>query len=126
MPNRLSYDCVKERFESKGDILVSQNYLNNATPLKIQCGECNDKYELTYASFSQGNRHPRCPKRETQPKNFRKEKGKRTSYKPVIFKKCKYCKKFFTNKKYPKQIVCNINCKKGWEKEKAKTGHYKK
>lgn len=42
---RLNYEDVKNRIESFGDTLLSKTYVNNSTPLEIQCGMCGEIYE---------------------------------------------------------------------------------
>ena len=42
---RLTYEEVKRRIECYGDKLLSLEYVNTYSPLKIQCGNCNQIFE---------------------------------------------------------------------------------
>lgn len=47
MPNKLCYDYVKQYVEDKGCKLLSKEYVNNSTPLSIQC-KCGNIFETTF------------------------------------------------------------------------------
>lgn len=47
---RLTYDEVKNRIECYGDKLISLEYINTCSPLKIQCGNCNQIFEKNLTS----------------------------------------------------------------------------
>ena len=56
---RESFDIVKEKIESIGYKLISKEYINNRTPLKIICDN-NHKIEMTYDSIQQGKKCRIC------------------------------------------------------------------
>lgn len=56
MPIKYDYDKVKEYIESKGCILLSEEYINNKTKLKIQC-KCGSMFERCFQDFKNKNRY---------------------------------------------------------------------
>jgi len=56
---KLTYDVVKESFEKEGYILLSKEYVNNATKLDYQCPKGHEN-NITWNSFSRGKRCPTC------------------------------------------------------------------
>lgn len=57
---RLNYNDVKKYIESfDGYILLDDTYLNNTTPLKIQCSE-GHIYNQSFGNFQSGKRCPIC------------------------------------------------------------------
>jgi hypothetical protein len=54
-----TYDIVKAHIESFGYLLLSIEYKNTRTKLRIQCQE-GHVFEITYASFKQGCRCAEC------------------------------------------------------------------
>jgi len=57
---KLDYKYVKEQIESVKDYkLLSTEYINNYTKLKVQCNK-GHKYKTTYANFQQGYRCSIC------------------------------------------------------------------
>jgi len=46
-----TYDYVKKHIEGYTDILLSQNYINSKTLLKIKCGKCDIIFEKTFNSY---------------------------------------------------------------------------
>lgn len=57
--NLLSYDEVKYKIELTGYKLLSKEYKNNRTPLKVMCPE-GHIYKVKYDNFQQGKRCPEC------------------------------------------------------------------
>jgi len=56
---RLTYSFVKNQIEKEGYKLLSNEYKDNNTKLKIQCSEKHE-YEVRYGDFQQGKRCPIC------------------------------------------------------------------
>jgi hypothetical protein len=56
---RLVYDYVKFEVEKVGYKLLSDEYINAHSKLKIECSK-GHKYDVTYANFYQGKRCPVC------------------------------------------------------------------
>ena len=48
---RLSYEYVKEYIESFGYTLLSDEYKNNKTELKIQCNDCGNIFYMRFNNF---------------------------------------------------------------------------
>lgn len=59
-----NYNKVKNTIESEGDILISTDYVNNHTSLKIQCTKCNNIYEETYKNFTNNMRCHICRRKK--------------------------------------------------------------
>jgi hypothetical protein len=59
MAIKLTYDTVRESFESKGYTLLSTEYVNNATKLNYKCPNGHE-HSITWNSFSQGKRCSTC------------------------------------------------------------------
>jgi len=55
----LTYEHIKEFIESKGYKLLSNNYKNAHTKLKIKCPE-DHEYKVNFNNFKQGQRCPFC------------------------------------------------------------------
>lgn len=122
MPKKLTYEEVKRRVEAAGEKLISTSYINNAEKIFIECKDCYKPYDITFANYSQGNRHFRCSIKGENPNNFNKNRPK-----AVIKKRnCQLCQKeFIVKHTSPNQILCSVECRKNNEKLKAKTGYYK-
>jgi hypothetical protein len=58
---RYSYKQIKEYIEGFGYFLVSREYINNHTKLKIVCPK-NHSFEMRYNNFQSGQRCPECAK----------------------------------------------------------------
>ena len=48
---RHSYEHVKNIIESNGDMLISDNYVNNLTDLEIKCGKWNNIYKAPFGRY---------------------------------------------------------------------------
>lgn len=59
MPRRLTYEYVKEYIESFGHKLLSKEYKNCETKLRVKCPK-EHEYEVTFHNFKNGS--SRCPK----------------------------------------------------------------
>jgi len=53
---RLTYEQVKFEIEKTGYKLLSNNYKNNNSKLKVECPESHSPYEIRYGDFQQGQR----------------------------------------------------------------------
>ena len=56
---KLSYEFVKEKIEKEGYKLLSKEYINSRSKLKLRCNKGHE-YEAKYNSFSNGKRCPYC------------------------------------------------------------------
>lgn len=56
---KLSYEYVKNKIETTGYKLLSGNYKNTLSKLKVECTN-GHKYKVIYGSFQQGHRCPIC------------------------------------------------------------------
>lgn len=61
MPKKLTYEEVKEYIQENENTLLSEEYVNNRTKLKIKCRN-NHEYNMTYHDFKSGCRCPICYK----------------------------------------------------------------
>ena len=130
MPPKLTYEYVKEIISNAGDKMVSTQYENAHKLLKIECGECGEIYKQNLNRFKKGGKHSVfvC----TEKKKTRKFINPLIEYNKLrkvhsiknTTRKCIYCKKEF-NLNRRKQILCNTICQKGYQRQKAKDGHYK-
>lgn len=126
---KLSIADVKKFIEDSGEKLVSTEYINNKTLLNIVCKTCKNNYEQTFDRYKRGNRHQKCLSK--------KEHGGEVETNPLMIynqtrvvtyldKICIACKSEFRVKKTRKnQKVCNLDCKRLLEKQKAAEGYYK-
>lgn len=55
--NRISYDTVKTYIESKGCKLISTEYVDIQTPLKITCKTCGEIYAASFTVFKNKGKH---------------------------------------------------------------------
>jgi hypothetical protein len=60
MPNLLSYNYVKETFEKRGDILLSENYINSLKKLEYKCGKCGDICSIIFHNYHRGHGCAKC------------------------------------------------------------------
>ena len=56
---KLSYDEVKQAFEKEGYTLLSTEYINNNSKLKVRCLRGHE-YEVSWGHFNDGERCPVC------------------------------------------------------------------
>lgn len=56
---KLSYEHVKEQFENEGYEMISNEYKNANTKLKVKCPKGHE-WDTTYAHFYDGKRCPHC------------------------------------------------------------------
>ena len=56
---RLTYEYIKKQIEQEGYKLLSKNYINNYTKLKLKCSK-DHIYKVTWGMFKQGQRCPEC------------------------------------------------------------------
>ena len=126
MPKRLTHAVVKETIEKTGYRLISTEYVNNKTPLDIECGECKEPYQQIFSSFQLGFRHQNC-KAVTRHNNAKGREGgaKKGKKRTCAEKKCSQCGETFMQKR-AKQILCGNKCRKDLEQSRRGTGHYEK
>jgi hypothetical protein len=101
MPKKLTHCEVKIYIESKGDILINDEYDNNKKLLDIVCGACNKNYNQTFDRFKRGYQHPKCST-GLQFGGYKKP----IILKPII---CVMCKIEFKPKK-SKTKLCSRKC----------------
>jgi len=46
-----TYEYVKDFIRSKGDKLLSTQYINYTELLDIKCGKCKEKYKLSFKQY---------------------------------------------------------------------------
>lgn len=56
---KLSYDYVKQAFEDEGYELLSTEYINSGSKLKVRCPKGHE-HEVTWGHFNSGVRCPEC------------------------------------------------------------------
>lgn len=61
MPKKHTYEYIYDYIKEQGDLLMSKEYINTHTKLEIQCGKCNDVFNVTFAHYQEGGR---CPKHQ--------------------------------------------------------------
>ena len=124
MPGKILYEEVETRILSSGDHLISESYENNKQLLEIRCGLCDETYEQTFDRFKRGYKHNWmiCPK-YIKPHRAKPQRAKPQKVKNK--RKCVFCKREFISTR-KKQKLCNMECRRGYEKVKAKDGHYKR
>lgn len=130
MPLKLTIDDVKTFIKNEGDKLISTEYTNNKTLLDIRCKTCKKVYKQSFDRYKRGNRHQKCP--------IKKDYGGNLETNPLMIynttrtvhyldKICIACKKEFKVAMARKnQKVCNVDCRRLLEKQKAAEGYYKK
>ena len=59
MYKKLTYEYVKNQIEKEKYYLISTNYINNHTKLKIKCPK-NHEFWMRWGNFKNGNRCPIC------------------------------------------------------------------
>ena len=66
MGRKINYEMVKKEFEERGYILLSSEYINNATKLQYLCPNHLDKgvQEITFANFTKGRGCGYCARRK--------------------------------------------------------------
>ena len=62
----LSYDFVKNEIDKKNGKLLSKEYINARTPLKIECLACNNIWKNRFDNIKNGQWCPRCNSRKHQ------------------------------------------------------------
>lgn len=63
---KLTYEYVKEQIEKKGYKLLSKEYKNAHTKLKIQCSK-KHIYKVMWCNFKRGDRCPICGNKKGVP-----------------------------------------------------------
>ena len=58
---KLNYNDVKNYIETYGCKLISEEYINNASKLKIKCS-CGEIYNISFGKFKDGDRYKKCIK----------------------------------------------------------------
>jgi hypothetical protein len=60
MRKPLSYKFVKENFEKRGDILLSEKYKDTDSKLDYICGKCDEKCSIIFNSYRRGRGCASC------------------------------------------------------------------
>ncbi len=103
---KLDFDFVKNQIENEldsGFILISQEYINNNTPLTIKCPE-DHEFTKRYSDFKKGSRCQYCT-------NEQKSKNRRHDYSYIksnieLIDGYKLLSKVYTNSKSKLNIKC--------------------
>lgn len=103
MPKKLTYQEVYDFIKSKGDELISKEYINSKKILEIKCGVCNQNYNQLFRLFREGRHHPYCQNEEKLPFGGYKTPIKLT---PI---QCPICNNEF-KPKYSDKKVCSREC----------------
>ena len=111
MPKKLTFEYIK-KFINKENLLVSTEYINSNTKLKIECNKCKEIYNQTFSLYSRGHRHQKCSNSITNTESYLN--ALRIRYNNKIFvkdtiKQCQVCDKNFTSQ-HRKQKSCSKNC----------------
>jgi ribosomal protein S27E len=80
MYKKVTYEYIKEHIESFGCALLSEEYKNNRTKLKVRCPEGHEYYP-TYDNFQQGHRCSECAGKKKLTYEFVKELIEKEGYK---------------------------------------------
>lgn len=65
-PNKkLNYKKVKQRLSDKNIKLISNNYVNSTTELKLQCKICSYEWNSDYNNISSGRGCPKCGRKKS-------------------------------------------------------------
>ena len=59
-------EFVKETFEKRGDILLSEKYKDNMSKLDYKCGKCDNKCNIAFSNYKQGQGCPHCCKSRSE------------------------------------------------------------
>ena len=108
MPKRLTYQDVYDFIKSKGDELISKEYINSKNILEIKCGVCNKLYKQLFRIFREGRYHPYCLNEEKKP--F----GGYITPTILVPIPCIVCNKEF-KPKYSNKKFCSRECYKNYE-----------
>ena len=108
MPKRLTYQDVYDFIKSKGDELISKEYINSKNILEIKCGVCNKLYKQLFRIFREGRYHPYCQNEEKKP--F----GGYITPTILVPIPCIVCNKEF-KPKYSNKKFCSRECYKNYE-----------
>ena len=57
---KLNYEDVKNIIEKENYTLLSEDYINSKTKIKIKHNKCGHEYEVTLSNFNKGRRCPKC------------------------------------------------------------------
>jgi hypothetical protein len=111
MPKKLTFEYIKE-FINKENLLISNEYINSNTKLKIECNNCKEIYNQTFSLYSRGHRHQKCSNSitntETSLNALRIRYNNKIFIKDTI-KQCIICDKKFILKNRT-QKFCSKNC----------------
>jgi ribosomal protein S27E len=77
---KLTYEYVKEQIEKEGYKLLSKEYFNAQTKLKVKCSK-GHKYKVNWGHFQQGNRCPECSGKKKLTHEYVKEYIEKEGYK---------------------------------------------
>lgn len=116
MPNKLTFEFVQE-FINKEELLISKEYVNNKSLLKIQCNICKESYNQNFDRYKRGHRHQKCTYHKIKNSQGICSNGgiasARKRYGDIFLKEtikiCKLCKKEY-NPKRIEQKFCNREC----------------
>jgi len=78
--NKYNIEYIRKKFEEEGYKLLSKEYKNNRSKLKIQCPS-NHLWEACYFNFQQGNRCIKCSGKEKHSYDYIKKQIEKANYK---------------------------------------------
>jgi rubredoxin len=77
---KLIYEFVKDEIERRGYKLLSKNYINSGSKIKIEC-EKGHKYKVKYYHFKAGSKCPHCSKNKKHTFKFIQHEVEKLGYK---------------------------------------------
>jgi hypothetical protein len=107
MPKKLTFEYIK-KIINKEELLISTEYINNNTKLKIECKTCKEIYNQTFSHYKNGHRHQKCANILNSKKSYIKRWGNKPLLKDTT-RNCEWCK----NKYKPKMSIqrfCSRKC----------------
>jgi len=60
MPEKLTYEYIKNFVNETGETLLSEDYKNTHTKILIKCKKCSNEYYMTFYNFRYNHRCPKC------------------------------------------------------------------
>lgn len=70
---KLTLEFVKQKFQKRGDILLSKEYKSNREKLEYKCGKCDDNCSITYNNYQKRHGCPFCARNKKLTYDFVKE-----------------------------------------------------
>lgn len=77
----ISIDYIREELLKDGTILISEEYINSCTHLKLKCPKCEKEYSSTWNNLKKGKRCPYCRHNHTIDLEYIKNFANKLGYK---------------------------------------------